>query len=122
MSNAYYHAVSSAKKYGGVPKDYLELHMAFDESRNHCCDKRHRMLYHHSAGIEAMVKRFGPTIKNSWGREVPTRDLGEQHITEDLGFVPSFQDWVDCLDAPRWGNPRTKLLFSKFEPTGATHE
>lgn len=116
MTHAYYHAVSSAQKYGGLPDDYLKIHVALDEGRRHVPDPRHRILYHHSAGIDAMVKRFGHTITNSQGRQVPVSHICEQHITEDCGTVPSFQDWVDCLQRPRWGSPKAKLLFDNFTP------
>ena len=32
---------------------------------------------------------FGRTIKLSSGRVIPTRWVGEQHVTEDLGRIPS---------------------------------
>jgi hypothetical protein len=122
VTHAYYHAVSSAKKWGGEPEDYIHIHEAMDESRRHVPDKRHRFLYHHSAGIEVMVKRFGPTVTNSRGRKVPTAHICEQHITEDCGFVPSLQDWLDCMAPPRWGSPKAKLLFDSFQPTLETED
>ena len=32
---------------------------------------------------------FGPTLTLSTGRIIPTRWVGEQHVKEDLGFIPS---------------------------------
>ena len=40
---------------------------------------------------------FGPTLTLSTGRIIPTRWVGEQHVKEDLGFIPSFADWVKAI-------------------------
>lgn len=115
MSHALYHSYSSAKAFGGVPEDYLEIHEWFDQSRNYLCDARHRMLLHHAAGIELCIQQFGSYITNSRGRKVPTRHIAEQHLKEDLGCIPSLQDWADLIQRKKWISPRAKLLFSKLE-------
>jgi hypothetical protein len=115
MSNPYYHAVSSAKSFGGNPDDYIKVHEWFDRGKISQPDFRHRALSHHSQGIYDASALFGITIRISTGAEVPVRLIGEQHVMEDLGFVPSFQDWMDLLFAKRWMSPRAKLLFDKFE-------
>jgi hypothetical protein len=30
------------------------------------------------------------------------RLIGEQHVREDLGFIPSFVDWVRCIHPEPW--------------------
>lgn len=35
---------------------------------------------------------FGSTITLPTGRSIPVRWIGEQHVREDLGFIPSFAD------------------------------
>ena len=45
---------------------------------------------------------FGTTITISTGREVPVRWIGEQHVREDLGFIPSFADWVKAIRPESW--------------------
>ena len=40
---------------------------------------------------------FGPTISWSTGRVVPTRWVGEQHVQQDLGFIPSFAGWIRAI-------------------------
>lgn len=45
---------------------------------------------------------FGPTITLSTGRVIPTRWVGEQHVKEDLGFIPSFADWVKAIRPEPW--------------------
>ena len=56
-----------------------------------------------------MLERlFGVTIVNADGRTVPVRLIGEQHVREDLGRVPSFADWARAIGAQPWmlrGNP-----------------
>jgi len=50
-----------------------------------------------------MAERFfGPTITVSSGRVVPVRLIGEQHVREDLGFIPSFADWARRIRPELW--------------------
>lgn len=37
------------------------------------------------------------TITISTGRIVFVRLIGEQHVLEDLGRIPSFADWMRCI-------------------------
>ena len=51
---------------------------------------------------------FGATIVNADGRTVPVRLVGEQHVREDLGSIPSFADWARLITPQAWmlrGNP-----------------
>jgi len=90
----YIHAKNSAKKYGGKPEDYLHLHNWFDETKAHVPDMRHRAIRHNSFGIWDLEQRFGATLVNSEGKTVSVRDIGEDHVLEDLGTIPTLQD---CL-------------------------
>lgn len=45
---------------------------------------------------------FGATIVNADGRTVPVRLIGEQHVREDLGFIPSFADWALLIAPQAW--------------------
>ena len=98
----YLHAVSSARKHGGKPEDYLPLHDWFDASKEHYCDFRHRALRHHTQGIYEAERVFGATVVNSEGRHVPTRILGEQHVREDLGRIPTLADWLRTIKPEPW--------------------
>lgn len=93
----YHHALSSAKKFGGRPEDYTALHDWFDETKQYTGDFTHRALRHHSAGIQWAIEKFGHTIENSDGKSVPVKLLGEQHVTEDCGYIPTIQDWLKPL-------------------------
>ena len=103
MAHPYHHALSSARKWGGTVDDYLPLHAWFDDpSKLIIADFRHRALRHHAEGVFALERAFGPTITNSTSRVVPVRLIGEQHCIEDLGFIPSFADWVRCIRPEPW--------------------
>jgi hypothetical protein len=45
---------------------------------------------------------FGPTISLSTRRVIPTRWVGEQHVQQDLGFIPSFADWMRAIRPLPW--------------------
>ena len=110
MAHPYHHAVSSTRKYWGKPEDYQHIHDWFDESKKMYADFRHRALRHHAEGIFMAERIFGTTIKNSDGRMVPVRFIGEQHVLEDLGRIPSIQDWFSHIKPERWmGQPPIKL-------------
>lgn len=105
MAHPWHHAVSSARKYGGDPEDYLEIHSWFDASKSQFADFRHRALRHHAFGIFEAERVFGTTIVNSAGRTVPVRFIGEQHVREDCGgVIPSAQDWLRRIPFRPWMN------------------
>lgn len=102
MAHPYHHALSSVKKWGGEVDDYLAIHEWFDASKAHMADIRHRALRHHSEGIFMAEKIFGTTITTSAGRTVPVRYIGEQHVEEDLGHIPSMCDWFRHIKPEAW--------------------
>lgn len=117
MSKPYIHAQSSAKKYGGVPEDYVEIHSFMDCSKGAMADNRHRALTHNSWFLSNILERIHfsnscpmlpngtfPTIKNSDGKVVSVRDIGEQHIIEDYAgrFIPSAQDFLCEMEYKQW--------------------
>jgi hypothetical protein len=102
MAHALRHAESSARKFGGKAEDYLPIHTWFDESKAFLADFRHRALRHHAEGIFLAEKLFGVAIVNSDGKTVPVRFVGEQHVKEDLGRIPTAQDWLLEIKPQRW--------------------
>jgi hypothetical protein len=102
MAHSYHHAVSSARRWGGIPADYQPVHDWLDSSKIIVADFRHRALRHHAEGCFAAEAIFGVTIANSAGRQVPVRLIAEQHILEDLGRIPSFADWVRHIRPEPW--------------------
>ena len=120
MAHPLFHAKSSARKYGGKPNDYIAIHNWFDESKSHMGDVRHRALRHHSEGIFLCEKLFGVSITNSDGREVPVRFIGEQHVTDDLGRIPSVSEWLREMRMQTWMGPRSKIEVTVEEIEGET--
>jgi hypothetical protein len=102
MAHPLKHAQNSAVKFGGRPEDYLPIHNWFDESKAFLPDFRHRALRHHSEGIFLAERIFGVAIMNSDGKRVPVRYVGEQHVLEDLGRIPTAQDWLSEIRPRRW--------------------
>jgi hypothetical protein len=102
MAHPWHHAVRSARLFGGKPEDYLAIHNWFDESKAHLADVRHRALRHHTEGIFLCERLFGVVLENSDGRPVPVRAVGEQHVKDDLGWVPTVKDWLENLEVQPW--------------------
>lgn len=102
MSNPVIHAERSAKKWGGVPADYLAIHQWLDATKGHVADNRHRMVLHNSFGILLAEQVFGTDIVNSDKRRVFVRDIGAQHVMEDLGFIPSLATCLEGLPLSPW--------------------
>ena len=110
MAHAFHHAQSSARRFGGKPEDYLAIHEWFDASKAAYADLRHRALRHHSLGIFWAEAEFGVTITNSDGKEVPVRLIGEQHVREDLGRIPTVEDWLKGIPFEPWMQPSPALV------------
>lgn len=85
------HSNRSVRKWGGCRDDYQKIHDWFDQTKAHIADMRHRAVLHNSFGIYLCEQVFGITIKNSDGHEVSVRDIGEQHVLDDLGTIPSLE-------------------------------
>jgi hypothetical protein len=102
MAHPFHHAESSARKYGGEAHEYLRLHVWLDASKAHMADFRHRALRHHSEGIFMLEEIFGTTMTLSTGRVLPVRFIGEQHVLEDLGRIPTVQDWLGRIQPESW--------------------
>lgn len=102
MSHPYHHAISSAKKHGGKWQDYIDIHSWFDETKAHFPDMRHRALRHHSEGIFWCEQQFGTVRVNSDGKEVPVRFIAEQHVMEDLGWIPTIKDYLEHMTQAGW--------------------
>ncbi len=118
MGHPYHHALSSVKKWGGTAQDYLPIHQWFDESKAITADFRHRALRHHAEGVFMAERFFGATITISTSRVVPVRLIGEQHVREDLGFIPSFADWVRCIRPEPWMG-RAQPIHRDVDPFAA---
>jgi hypothetical protein len=90
-------------------EDYYAIHEWFDASKAHFGDFRHRALRHHTLGIYECEEKFGKQITNSNGRVIPVKWVGEQHVIEDCGYIPSYSDWVKAIKPAEWMNKSRPL-------------
>ena len=109
MAHPYHHAKSSVKKWGGVINDYLPIHDWFDATKAFFPDARHRALRHHSYGVFMCQHEFGHVITNADGKEIPVRLIGEQHLLEDFGRIPTVNDWLNEMPVKSWMLKAAKL-------------
>ncbi len=112
----FHHAKNSAKKYGGKPEDYQDIHDFFDSSKAAMPDIRHRAILHSAFGIFVLERVFGTTITNSDGRQVCVRDIGEDHVMEDLGFIPTVERWLKNMPIETWMTGERRKDPGKFIP------
>ena len=109
MATSFHHAVSSVKRWGGEVADYQPIHDWFDATKATMGDFRHRALRHHTLGIFDAERLFGTTITISNGKDIPVRLIGEQHVVEDCGYLPTPQDWLSHLQPMKWMNAPRRL-------------
>lgn len=101
MSHMKYHADSSARRFGGNPEDYYELHSWFDATKELFGDFRHRALRHHSHGIYEAERKFGIILPNG----APTRLVAEMHVRQDCNNrIPDVADWLRQIQPLSWMN------------------
>lgn len=96
------HAKNSAKKYGGKQKDYIKIHTFIDSTKAHFADVRHRTILHNSWGIFICEQIFGETIINSDKKEIAVRDIAEDHVLQDVGFIPTLADYLSGMPYYEW--------------------
>lgn len=101
------HAENSAKRYGGTPEDYLDIHRLMDSTKSCISDNRHRFLTHNSWFITHVLPLiFGERRKNSDGKMYNVKDVGEYHVLEDfrMKFIPTPQDYAEHMTLEGWMN------------------
>ena len=96
------HAKSSVRKYGGVVEDYLPIHNFMDSTKQAVGDVRHRAILHSAFGCYLAEQVFGVYFKNAQGKDVSVRDVAEDHIIEDLGFIPTMESYLNNMAIQPW--------------------
>ena len=96
------HANISVKAHGGHVDDYLPIHNFIDSSKACMPDMRHRAILHSSFGCYLAEQVFGTYITNSDGKRVSTRDIAEEHIIQDLGFIPTVEKYLNNMTLQDW--------------------
>lgn len=103
MGDPLNHSISSAKKFGGEPDDYIKIHTLMDSSKLFLADWRHRALLHSTFGIHLFEQFLGPSFKRaSDGVDVCTRTVVTEHILEDLKAVPTPGEFLREMPIKRW--------------------
>jgi uncharacterized protein DUF6915 len=80
------------------------------------------MFLHNSFGIYLAERVCGEIVDNqrmpyitiSDGRKVQVRDVAEQHVLDDLGYIPSLSDCVKDLPIPgeiAAINPKRRIII-----------
>lgn len=103
------HANISAKKHGGKPEDYQDIHDFIDYSKIAIPDVRHRAMLHSAWGCYFVERFFGSTRTNSEGKVYSPRDIAEEHIIQDLGFLPTLEDWLKEMPIKKWMSGAVKV-------------
>lgn len=119
------HAKNSVRDFGGKPEDYIEIHDFIDSSKAAVPDMRHRAALHSAFGIFIVEKVFAnfqrngegrivqaPWVKNSDGAVVQVRDIAEKHVLEDMGRIPTLEDYYKGMPIYEWlGGPKRTSRF-----------
>lgn len=112
----YIHAKASVRRYGGKMEDYLDIHDFMDSTKASMPDVRHRAILHTAFGCFLVEKVFGTVRRNSDGKEYSPRDVAEDHCIEDMGTIPTMEDFLKLMPIESWmGRPSTKKTFIPLE-------
>lgn len=111
----YHHDNIMAKKFGGKPEDYSDINDFLDSSKATIADVRHRALLHNSFGCYLVEQIFGRTRINSDGKVYSPRDVAEEHIIQDLGFIPTPEHYLSQMAVKHWMSGTVKK--TKQKPT-----
>ena len=99
------HAEMSAKRFGGVAGDYVDIHILIDSTKASFPDNRHRAITHNSWFTTTILPLvFGQQRLNSEGKAYNVKDVGEWHVLEDFRgrFLPSVQDYLSSMRLEPW--------------------
>jgi hypothetical protein len=117
----YLHAKISVKKFGGTADDYIDIHNFIDSSKACMPDIRHRAILHSAFGCFLVEQMYGVVRTNSDGKEYSPRDVAEEHIKEDLGFIPTMEHYLNNMTAQPWmsGTQKSNVTTTRKISFGA---
>lgn len=115
----YLHAKASARLHGGKPEDYMPIHNFIDSSKSNVPDVRHRALLHNSFGCFMVEEKFGAVAVNSDGKEYSPRDIAEEHIIQDLGFIPTVEMYLKNMQIVGWMSGTKRGLVTKSKKSAS---
>lgn len=109
------HAKNSVKRHGGSVDDYLPIHHWMDQTKLHVADLRHRVVLHNSFGVGLCESVFGFYLTNSDGKKFSVRKVAEEHVIEDMGFIPSLDRALAHTPITQAEAPRLRKVIVKEE-------
>lgn len=107
------HAKISVKKFGGHVDDYIKFHEWMDSTKGHIPDMRHRMVLHNAWGIHLGKSVFGSYFTNSEGKDISVGNVLEQHVIDDLGYIPTLEQCMAGLPAEPWMGAKVRAAAKK---------
>jgi hypothetical protein len=108
-----HHANSSVRKYGGCVDDYIKIHSLIDYPKIAYAHVRHRAVFHNTLGPWIAEQVFGEYLTNSDGRDISVRQIAEDHVVEDVGFIPTLEKWLSKLPIENWMDRVSNMKNSK---------
>jgi hypothetical protein len=96
----------------------MHIHEFIDHSKIAVADVRHRAMLHSAWGIYVVQQVYGTHFVNSDGKEVSVRDVAEEHIQQDLGFIPTMEDWLKEMPIQKWmsGTMKRRTVITFNDP------
>ena len=106
----------AARRFGGVPADYLEIRRWFERAEGRCPDGRARLLLMHAFGIFLCEQRFGAVLTRvSDGASVPTRPVAEAYVLRVFrGRIPTASSLLEKLPLEPWMGARARPLSKEL--------
>lgn len=97
------HCMQSAEKYGGEASDYEPIHEFLNWPRDFLPDSRFQRIFHNGWGIHMVYKKMGEYLtRASDGKTVLVRQIAQDHIICDLGYVPTIEESLKGIHVQSW--------------------
>lgn len=84
-----------------------------DQTKLHVADLRHRVVLHNSFGVGLCESVFGFYLTNSDGKKFSVRKVAEEHVIEDVGFIPSLEHALAHTAITKLVAPRLRKVIVK---------
>lgn len=77
-------------------------------------------MLHNTFGIYLAEQLFGHTILNSDDKVIHVRNVAEDHVMEDCGFIPTLENWFDKMPVEPW--MRGHGMKSRLDKMGVEYD
>lgn len=113
------HSENSAKEFGGEPEDYYTIHQFIDSASDHYPEFGSLAILHSSYGVTIVEKVFGRYLtldRDKLPRLISVKEVALKHIRDELGCVPSVQDWVSSIQSEPWSKKVEPKTVTSSKP------